>query len=297
MHRSGTSLAASLLRDAGLNMGADLLEADEGNREGYFEDTGFVQFHEAVLSAVGISREGWGEYLSVTVPDELKSRARELVDERRKQNGTWGWKDPRTVLFLEFWRQLLPEAYFIFICRPPWEVLDSLYRRRNAGDEVFESDPELAIETYMAYGKAVLKFIKQHADRCLVFEAKTLIADPSVLSHTIEKRFAIPLRVPNAECVKKSAFHEEKDPCRAALIMHFFPEAMKIYQDLTVAAGTEQKTGEVPIRLEACGKGILRDWAKSRRLEKLSEALAPFVLRPAEKGFFGIGRRAVGWKN
>jgi len=273
MHRSGTSLAASLLRKAGLNMGTELLEADHGNKEGYFEDAGFVRFHEEVLSSAGFSREGWGKQISVEVPDTLKSRARELIEARRNQAETWGWKDPRTVLFLDFWRQLLPEARFVFICRPPWEVLDSLYRRRNAGDEVFENEPNLAVETYTAYGKAILKFIKQHPDISLVLEAKRLIDDPAFLSRSITRQFAISVRTPDSECVNKAAFHEEKESYRPALIMRFFPEAVEIYRELTTAAGEPWAFGKEPIRVENSEKWILQDWAKSRRAEKLSKAL------------------------
>ena len=47
MHRSGTSLTASLLQSAGLNLGDRLMEATAtGNPlKGYFEDLDFVEFH------------------------------------------------------------------------------------------------------------------------------------------------------------------------------------------------------------------------------------------------------------
>ncbi|MEL7418373.1 MAG: hypothetical protein AAGK10_07335 [Cyanobacteria bacterium J06555_3] len=38
MHRSGTSLTASLLQSAGVYLGDRLMSADSGNAKGYFED-------------------------------------------------------------------------------------------------------------------------------------------------------------------------------------------------------------------------------------------------------------------
>ena len=49
MHRSGTSLIAAILREAGVHLGDQLIGADTGNIRGHFEDVDFVQFHQTVL--------------------------------------------------------------------------------------------------------------------------------------------------------------------------------------------------------------------------------------------------------
>ena len=43
MHRSGTSLAASLLQSAGLDVGERLMEGNWSNPRGHFEDLDFVK--------------------------------------------------------------------------------------------------------------------------------------------------------------------------------------------------------------------------------------------------------------
>jgi len=53
MHRSGTSLVASAFRAAGIDVGSDLLGADEGNPRGHFEDRDFVRLHEEMLVTTG----------------------------------------------------------------------------------------------------------------------------------------------------------------------------------------------------------------------------------------------------
>ena len=59
MHRSGTSLTASLLATAGLHLGEDLLAASSGNQRGHFEDLEILTFHRNVLVANGLLSEGY----------------------------------------------------------------------------------------------------------------------------------------------------------------------------------------------------------------------------------------------
>ncbi|MBM4059289.1 MAG: chromosome partitioning protein ParA, partial [Planctomycetes bacterium] len=44
MHRSGTSLVASLCQAAGIDMGTDLLGPHPGNGAGHFEDLEFLHW-------------------------------------------------------------------------------------------------------------------------------------------------------------------------------------------------------------------------------------------------------------
>ncbi len=59
MHRSGTSLTASLLQSAGLHIGRNLMGPSEGNVKGHFENLDFFEFHRQVLRSQGINENGW----------------------------------------------------------------------------------------------------------------------------------------------------------------------------------------------------------------------------------------------
>jgi hypothetical protein len=67
MHRSGTSLLASLLHRSGCRMGETLLSADANNRPGYFEDLEFLDLNRRMLAATvsldapGHADWGWTE--------------------------------------------------------------------------------------------------------------------------------------------------------------------------------------------------------------------------------------------
>ena len=80
MHRSGTSLAASLLESAGLHVGQRLLGANASNPRGHFEDEDFVEFQQAVLRRLDMNEDGWVVATSPPVPDAISARARALVE-------------------------------------------------------------------------------------------------------------------------------------------------------------------------------------------------------------------------
>ena len=146
MHRSGTSLIASMLGDAGVDLGRNFIAANLHNQRGYFEDRRVVDLHDAILAANGTDWALTDAPHTLSVPGDLCDRARELscerVNEARRRSsvdsamGTpeasaWGWKDPRTTLFLEFWLELLPSLTVVVPFRDAAGVVASLRRRRD----------------------------------------------------------------------------------------------------------------------------------------------------------------------
>jgi hypothetical protein len=174
MHRSGTSLMAGLAAAAGIDMGSTLMPASRGNRLGHFEDLEFVRFHEECLE-----RRGAGAF---SPPDggvtgwsagELR-QARELVD-RRAGRPAWGFKDPRTALFLPLWAPLLPAPFFLLLYRHPAEVALSLLRRGI--DLEVQLDPWTAVRAWTVYNRGILDFRRRCADRCLLLSVAGIRRD------------------------------------------------------------------------------------------------------------------------
>ncbi|MGH9332423.1 MAG: sulfotransferase, partial [Vicinamibacteria bacterium] len=127
MHRSGTSLVASLLERGGFDLGEKLLAADKGNPRGYFEDVDFYEFHR---EALGNRRQHLSVAEDFVFEPSASERSRaEAIVAKRRHRERWGWKDPRTALFLDFWNEQLPDARFLFLFRHPLDVLLSLVRR------------------------------------------------------------------------------------------------------------------------------------------------------------------------
>ena len=54
--RSGTSAVARLVHESGISVGNDLIEPDEHNAEGYFEERLVVMMNDALLNDVGLHK-------------------------------------------------------------------------------------------------------------------------------------------------------------------------------------------------------------------------------------------------
>jgi hypothetical protein len=269
MHRSGTSLAASLLADAGFLMGNRLLGPARGNELGHFEDLDFYELHQRMLMANGLGTEGFTPLDTIVVPPGLATDAQTLVARRRSAGVPWGWKDPRTVLFLDFWRVFVPEARFVFVLRRPWEVVDSLFRR---GDGAFTINPELAVGTWMNYNRRLLQFVQAHADRCLLREITQVVADPGGFLSAVGglTGFAVP---PPSARYEHGLLQEDLSPQRAAFLHACFPDAHALYLELRELAGSTSPLPASP------GPGwrpedALRDWARASRLQQEARGLA-----------------------
>jgi hypothetical protein len=193
MHRSGTSCVAELLASAGLFLGDELLEADPRNPRGYFEDRGFVDFHRRLLSAHGLADDGFVGDVRIEPAGTFREQALELVEARRSLLRPWGWKDPRSVLFLNSWAELVPEARYCFVFRPPWDVVDSLFRR---GDRVFSLNPRFALTMWMHYNARIRDFARAHPDRVLVRELAQVIRDPAAICDAVRNDLNITLDPP-----------------------------------------------------------------------------------------------------
>jgi len=132
MHRSGTSLIASLLHDSGLDLGpeTDLLPPAEDNPEGFWESRSFLKLNDAILKELGgvwdrpprMRPAGW----------EIEPRFHWLREQALRQarrfrgREPWGWKDPRNCLTLPLWRSILPETRVLICVRNPLAVAESL---------------------------------------------------------------------------------------------------------------------------------------------------------------------------
>lgn len=231
MHRSGTSLTSSLLESAGLDIGKRLMGSYVGNLKGHFENLDFVEFHESVLHSQGLSKAGWTLENTILVTQKYVDKAKEIIEQNKSKN-IWGWKDPRTTLFLDFWADLLPESKFLFTYRSPAEVVDSLYRR---GDEEFSNNPALAVELWMHYNKKILNLINKYPNRCLLLSIYSITKEPKILLKALEEKFDIFLERVQENIYEEKLLNTFRN-YHSDLIKYLFPEALNIYEELNAKA-------------------------------------------------------------
>jgi GT2 family glycosyltransferase len=276
MHRSGTSLAAALLQSAGVDIGHRLLPPAQGNIKGYFEDLDFVEFHENILSAQGISKAGWTLADNIQVPEQFLERARTLIYHHNSTEHLWGWKDPRTTLFLNFWKSLIPDGIFLLIYRTPWDVIDSLYRRRNLGDEIFDSNPNFALNTWLNYNKKIINFYDDFSDQCILCSMAHIAKEPNILVTAIKEKFGIDLNFPASDIYDNSLLSKHSfSSHRPTLIQHYFPTAWELYQELNVRAltpnGLTRRCCPETLQLPPYKAWVLQDWLNVRKLQNQVE--------------------------
>ncbi len=269
MHRSGSSLTAALLQSARLHIGTRLMKPLPENIKGYFENLDFCEFHEAILESQEVSKFGWTLQEKIDVEENFIKLAQELVTQNAI-SALWGWKDPRTTLFLDFWAELLPTANFLLIYRSPWEVVDSLYRRQS--DEIFKEKPELAVKFWIHYNTKILNFVNRFPERCFLINIQTLISTKNLWIEVMNEKFSINLQSPEAQIYDVSLLHTQAvNSYRPSAIAHYFPEAIDLLRELDARAWQGDKNSDLLwqdlLKPDLYRTWAFQDWVDLRRLE------------------------------
>lgn len=124
--RSGTSAVARLIHQAGISVGHDLIAADGGNEEGYFEERAIIEMNDTILKPLALN-----QWFATATRDDVLRAASEQGETMRAlvETATPAWKDPRFSWTLESWIEHLPELPRIVVClRSPAEVVKSTSR-------------------------------------------------------------------------------------------------------------------------------------------------------------------------
>ena len=203
MHRSGTSLISQWLHRCNLNLGESLIGADLGNVEGHFEDMDFVRFHEATLEAHHFPGTG---FVTQPIPPLSKyesEKLKSIIEFKNKMNPKWGWKDPRTCLFLGYYRELIPNAYYLNIIRDYQSTVSSLIsrdfrfhetkylsrkllsrliwknlRRDRKQKKFYRELSEFYLKVWISYNEELLKNIQNlSSDKFIVVDYRSLCED------------------------------------------------------------------------------------------------------------------------
>lgn len=135
MHRSGTSAVSRMLNLLGFELGpaGELIPPHATNPRGFWEHRGLVDVDEQILARLGGTwheppafPHGWAASPAL---EDLRARARDLIDRDFTGVAAWSWKDPRACLTLPFWQQVLPPMRYVLPVRNPLDVARSLQAR------------------------------------------------------------------------------------------------------------------------------------------------------------------------
>ncbi|MCU7548677.1 sulfotransferase [Chitinophagaceae bacterium LB-8] len=213
MHRSGTSLITQWVHRCGLHVGDRLLIENVGNEDGHFEDEDFLELHTKFLLKRKVCSDGFID----TSPSQLTKvelqRMKALVYAKSKGNLQWGWKEPRTCLFLSEYRALIPDAFCLIVTRGYNDTVNSLVVREHRSHEerfqtkrglsrlkwklykrksleyFFETRAELYLKTWIHYNEQILNHVSTlPAGRYLFVQYEDLFQnDEAYFDHLIKE--------------------------------------------------------------------------------------------------------------
>lgn len=141
MHRSGTSALMSVLGRMGWPLGSRLLEASYDNPNGFWENALFVELHERLLAAVGVSwddpRDLPADWMSTARSEGILAALMQGILEEFGGLPRWAIKDPRICRIVPLWKEALSSlgvnAVYLLALRHPREVAASLRARNGWG--------------------------------------------------------------------------------------------------------------------------------------------------------------------
>jgi len=206
MHRSGTSVLSQWLYNCGLHLGDRLLGPAIGNAEGHFEDMDFLQYHEEIL---GENAFGYVHAPISALSVYQKEKLRSVISFKNTLQREWGWKEPRTCLFLDHYQALIPNAYYLIIIRNYGETVSSLIqrdlkeldkyylskswfsrqnwknrKRSRRAKELYATTAEFYLKVWITYNEALLKAIES------LPTGQFIVTDPSRLTEHSTKIFS-----------------------------------------------------------------------------------------------------------
>lgn len=200
--RSGTSAVARVLHEAGITMGHDLIEPDESNAEGYYEERQVVVANDAILNAAGLNA-----WFAAASRERVIEAAAQYDAEMREiaATATPGWKDPRFSWTLEAWMPMLPSRPRVVVClRNPAEVVASTLRYYGLAGE----EPErAAMHTWREECERILEIIGAHALDAMTVEFSALHTNPGAAIAPLARFTGRPL---DASAIRHDLRHHER---------------------------------------------------------------------------------------
>lgn len=237
MHRSGTSLVTQWVHRCGLHVGGRLLEENVGNQDGHFEDRDFLEVHTRFL----LNRKVCGDGFISTSPKPLSEpelkELKALIAAKSHANIQWGWKEPRTCLFLPEYRALIPSAFYLLVFRGYNDTVNSLvvrahryhekkYRtkkglskliwdlyKRKSLEHFFETRAELYLKSWIHYNEQILNHVSVlPANRYLFVHYEDLFQNDAIYFDHLNQEWGFSLDHVSFQSVfKKSLLSETRN--------------------------------------------------------------------------------------
>ena len=251
LHRSGTSLLCRILSSFGFSFPGPLFDSDDDNPTGYYENTDLVALHRQWFS--GLPDDAWRDWgLSQSRPlsslgcfewyQQALAFLQKCADQRSNSASTqglpfWALKDPRATLLLPFWRESSGQKLLLMaVYRRPWDASNALMR---IGFSLFRERPDLILDAWFAYNKALLNFIKAFPHQSILLASDRLPDSPAQLLSLLNQRWDLGLETVEVHQDLFAPNQLKGLPYAASLdrlYSHVYPHISRLFSDLNSAA-------------------------------------------------------------
>jgi hypothetical protein len=143
--RSGTSLVMRALSNFGMTVSSEMTLSSVQNPTGTYEDSQIFKVHSDILENFKTNQylplpENWLD--NKVIRESIKKLSSIIANEVDNAQTIWGFKDPRTALFLPMWNKIFNKAkvvpIYILAVRDPISVVNSLKLQYSYKEEVSE---------------------------------------------------------------------------------------------------------------------------------------------------------------
>lgn len=266
MHRSGTSMVTHWLHECGLNVGENLLGAGIGNMDGHYEDMEFYQLHVDHLLENKLPFTGFIEKKAPVFSLKTEEALSGIIAAKNKKFAQWGWKDPRTCLFLNEYEKLLPNAKYLIIYRDFSTTVSSMISRiftmkdlkhnqqkwiartfwQKIGKQVKRQcilwrNTKPFLRVWLLYNRNLLNLISSiDHDRYIIVNYKTLLKDDTKIFSKLKDKWRFSLNYVNFSNIYKPKLLSSVLNIKLFAGKRLIREAESVMQSLEVL---EQKMG------------------------------------------------------
>jgi hypothetical protein len=117
-----------------------------------------------------------------------------MIEVRQSKHALWGWKDPRSILFLPQWKRLLPELKVLLLWRPCAPVVRSLLKRaRAARHPHLHVSPAQAVAMWRVHNEHVCDFKERFPDDTLLFPLSAVLENDRAACDALNSRLGLGL--------------------------------------------------------------------------------------------------------
>lgn len=191
--RTGTSLAANICKELGVDLGNNLKPADKFNLRGYFESNDFLNLNGEILGG----KYNWQNYTHEKVmskKEQYKEKIKELI--KNYETALWGWKCSITLFTIDLYLPYLKNPHFIICNR---NLQSTMQSARHMG---------LGSDHYNFYDKELKNFIQKKSKYPMLFVSfEDYFINPKEQVEKIRKFLGIEKEIDYNKIIDKNLKH------------------------------------------------------------------------------------------